>query len=260
MNSQEIKYEKYIVSFIDILGWGEIIKTKNAEEIYKIHKYFSMFLADVQELNSIRENAITLQFSDSMICMKKVKEEHQSGVLFDQINDLLRFQMELAGKNILIRGGITVGDLFIEKSTNTYFGPAWNQAYYLESEIAKQPRIIIDNDLIEDFNSHTSSYAAVHHMDYPEMEQEYINSMLTYDIDEGGSKVFFIDYIEGAVNGEADEEMIIPFLEKHRKYIIETLNSSDIQDCVRKKFEWLKSYYNKKILRLIDEFKYLLIQ
>jgi hypothetical protein len=55
---------------------------------------------------------------------------------------LKRIQIKLIGYEILLRGGIVVGKLLHEN--NIMFGPAFNQAYDLESKSALYPRIVID--------------------------------------------------------------------------------------------------------------------
>lgn len=54
-------------------------------------------------------------------------------------------------KGFLLRGGITIGPLYHENGI--VFGPALSEAYKLESEDAKYPRILASKELTEIFNS-----------------------------------------------------------------------------------------------------------
>lgn len=49
----------------------------------------------------------------------------------------------------LIRGAITKGNLIVNESLNTLLGPAVNETYILESQIAIYPRIIISDKIID---------------------------------------------------------------------------------------------------------------
>lgn len=62
--------------------------------------------------------------------------------LFYLLLDLVHLQLELASYDVLLRGGITIGDLYHDGSI--VYGSAMNEAYLLESKKAKYPRIIAD--------------------------------------------------------------------------------------------------------------------
>ena len=49
----------------------------------------------------------------------------------------------------LIRGAVTKGNLIVNESINTLLGPAVNETYILESQIAIYPRIVISDKLID---------------------------------------------------------------------------------------------------------------
>jgi hypothetical protein len=56
-------------------------------------------------------------------------------------------QLLSAYLEFFIRGGVTVGDIVHDE--HVVFGPALNRAYYLESQVADKPRIVLDPECLE---------------------------------------------------------------------------------------------------------------
>ena len=91
--------------------------------------------------------------SDSLVvATEKTKEDLQELVFI-----IGKIQYELFLKGILIRGGISFGKLYVNKSKNVIVGPGLINAYKLES-IAKFPRIIIDRKIIPEFFSSSTDF------------------------------------------------------------------------------------------------------
>lgn len=143
--------EKY-VAFIDILGYKD--------KIDKCEKQGD--LKDVALLNFIMNNnridamdeLITFVFSD---CMYIVGDELQKvlellACISVQLLGASKIEVSNSVKQTeinLIRGAITKGNLIVDESLNTLLGPAVNEAYLLESQIAIYPRIIISNKIVD---------------------------------------------------------------------------------------------------------------
>ncbi|MGH2612804.1 MAG: hypothetical protein ACRDFB_07115, partial [Rhabdochlamydiaceae bacterium] len=162
--------------------------------------------------------------------------EFQIGTLFYELLDLVHAQGELINHGILLRGGITIGDVYIDKQT--IFGPAFIAAYDIESKLANYPRIVISPELIREMKSN-SLLKASHH-DF-EQELEYIRGLAA----RGDDGIWFVDYC-GAVAREVDEpEYYVSFLENHKKLIVENGMSNRELTSVSAKYMWLANYHNK---------------
>jgi hypothetical protein len=61
------------------------------------------------------------------------------------------FQLSSAIKGYLLRGGVTIGDVIHDDEV--VFGPGLNRAYYLESKVAKMPRFVLDNEVINELGN-----------------------------------------------------------------------------------------------------------
>ena len=172
----EIKYKKAVVTFIDVLGFKEIVKTKSADEIYKILELFSSegesnfskmmheitneYHAKIPDVfNKMRGKLKTpptlkiIRFSDSIIRIRfeESTDEFFRDCVISEINDLSYIQRRLMKMGILIRGAVTIGDIHYDEKRNIGFGPGFIRAYELESQLALYPRIILDPSIDKDY-------------------------------------------------------------------------------------------------------------
>ncbi len=177
-------YENRIVAFIDILGFGALVEesSENADVAQKILSALtSMHPENLQKeaeatLNYDRIPADEVAAAEATLAMfnENVKKSYQIDISFfsDCIvlsalaNNVMSKQMllDIVGKfsirlwsenKLLLRGGLTVGKLY-HVNGGPVFGPAMNRAYYLESKLAKNPRILIDSDCVKELRRENS--------------------------------------------------------------------------------------------------------
>jgi len=174
-------YEKRVIAFIDLLGFGALVEKsasdpelpkkilsalislqpKNIEEEAYASIDYEMCppeeVAEVSEmlevmthnLKSMYPVTITY-FSDSLVLSAKSDDAIASQMILDL---LAKLTIKLwAEHSLLLRGGITEGDL-LHLENGPLFGPAMNRAYYLESKVAKYPRVLIDASCLEKYRS-----------------------------------------------------------------------------------------------------------
>lgn len=89
------------------------------------------------------------QFSDSFVLSCPSDNCGSCELLIETM--LLLIFMFYNRLSLLARGGLTIGPL-IHDPKGVVFGPALNEAYRLESEIAKYPRIIINIEKFKELN------------------------------------------------------------------------------------------------------------
>ncbi len=154
--------ERAVVTFIDILGFKNLVENKSENEMSEIlslfHKYntenpLDKYTSDnCISTEKLALNIKTIFFSDSVVRIRYASD-WEKGVLSDghymcmlekELLVLADIQSDLLKKGILIRGGTTIGDILYDEGTNQLFGKAMNRAYELESNIANYPRIVID--------------------------------------------------------------------------------------------------------------------
>lgn len=144
-------YQERAVAFVDILGFGNLVKRADQNS--------SLRTAIVDALRRIRSVAppqdsntdLRVQnFSDSLI-MSATGDANGFWHLALTL-DLLAFKLLDLG--LLVRGGVTFGG--IHHDDEIVFGVGVNEAYRLESLVAKYPRIIFSREAISRANSFTN--------------------------------------------------------------------------------------------------------
>lgn len=130
-------YENRILCFFDILGFGDIISNKKLEanEINQLFTDINLITQDYK-----RDDIQISHFSDSIVI--SILGTLQTGRQLDFVIEILSKLLEY---KLIARGAIVNGELI--HTANNIFGPALVRAAYLEKDIAKYPRIILDESL-----------------------------------------------------------------------------------------------------------------
>lgn len=133
-------------------------------------------------------------------------------------------QCSLFYKGIVIRGGISIGDLFIEG--NKIFGPALIRAYKLEKK-AIYPRIVVDKEIFDKKLNHKFKdfFSQLHFKQ--EADFYYLNYF---------SQIEVINKLEK--DGTIKQLALSSFIEPLVMVINRGILIDDIE--VRKKYEWLR--------------------
>lgn len=234
-------YEERIIAFIDILGFKNEIEKKtinsfsgneNEQESERIYDFISLLHKDFVNRNPIPKSTYCVtQFSDSLVISYSISEKAS---LFSIILSLLYLHMDAISHGLLIRGGVTSGKLMHDDKH--LFGPAMNEAYKIESEIAIFPRIVVNKELIE------IAYNNPNWSNTPEDEKKYIESLLQKDED----GFLYIDYFYSAceeIIGIHDYYGLPDYFNDITKIIDSNENTKDFK--IIQKYNWLKIQFNK---------------
>lgn len=245
-------YEKRIVAFVDILGFKTIIEDSVCDTNLR-----RKVLEATEIIHSRREGQIegtqVTTFSDSAVISYPL---NMRNALFYTIIDIIHLQLELGNKGIMLRGGIAIGDVYHDD--DIVFGPAMNEAYFLESKVAKFPRVVIRKETLEEGFVNTEGLSKY------EIETNWQDLMSlvkpnNYNDKENDENLFFIDLLrqDNELTDFGDE--YYEWLKSFRVAIVEGLNryskaSAEYQsmcvedrieaDKVFKKYRWLLNYWN----------------
>lgn len=195
--------EKY-VAFIDILGYKDKIDKCEKQGDLKAVALLN-FIMNNNRIDAMDE-LITFVFSD---CMYIVGDELQKvlellACISVQLLGASKIEVSNSVKQTeinLIRGAITKGNLIVDERLNTLLGPAVNEAYLLESQIAIYPRIIISNKIVdcemrEDFKEDRDGIKYFDFLQFLQENKEYPMSK-----DEVNRHITFLkEYIENSDN------------------------------------------------------------
>lgn len=229
-------YKQKFVLFIDILGFKKYIdSTVNKEEtdVLKTQSFYNLMKTlrhdlamdyekpesnwQIHKKNLFFKEAVITQFSDSIVISYEISKKNFKRLLQDANHIFLTGTYF----GFIFRGAITKGDIIHEN--DIVFGPAFIKAYQMESDVAIFPRIVIDNELIDD---------------YCDRNDKTIKNLVVQDED----MHFYLDIFAG----------LHERFQKHqskeiRLKDINTIISAGLDDpstSVRHKYLWLKEKYN----------------
>lgn len=221
----ENKYKMSVVAFIDILGFTEMIK-KSAESpndyarIWSALRVMKRWKKDYKKKYS--KTISTTMFSDSIVISNN--SDNIMNALKNIIEDVMYLQEDLLRHEILCRGGISIGKLYHSK--NKMFGPAFLEAYRLESEEAKYPRIVLSKSAVEKFikaNNNVNNNFSL----FNDIQNDYLQ------FDEENPDILYVDYLH-------------KFITKRNQQIEEFINNELEQqkgNNVISKYQWLMNYW-----------------
>ena len=197
-------------------------------------KKYSQGTADGPVVNPGEVECVT--FSDSVVRVCPIDAEQPLGSLFFELISLVHLQFELAHRGVFLRGGLTVGDVYVDKST--VFGPAMVRAYELESSFAIYPRIVVDPVVFKEYFSQVAMQGHPHDAN---VDFEYIDNLLECAEDQ----IYFVDYLRQG-KGEMDHpEEFQSYLKDHRERIASSLSEFSTLNRAKQKYLWLANYHNQ---------------
>jgi len=247
-SDKPFEYRPSIVSYFDILGMKTLLGDAGSDagkvaEILQTTRRFSRPDIDAEE-----EFGWTfVNFSDLVLrtvpILSEVNLKHRLGVVYYELSDLADIQVNLASKNVLIRGAVTLGDITVDR--DLVFGPALATAYLLESKRAIFPRIIVDQLVLQGLKK----LPVLRAHDYKQ-EMAYIRRLIRRDVDGN----WFVDYLRYALDNSDDYSQYGKFILHHRSLVLRQLSESGALDGRtregrnrRAKAAWLRSYHNRHV-------------
>ncbi len=138
---------------------------------------------DFSTSNAFDNNREITHFSDSIVISFKINKIETLQFI---INSILNTLVEILEYGIIVRGGVSMGKLIHEK--DIAFGPAFIEAYHLESKDAKYPRIIFSKELVQTydicrFDGLEQDFDGYYYLDYFNLQNfEYYGGNPTEDI------------------------------------------------------------------------------
>lgn len=228
-----VVYKPSYVTFLDILGFKQFVTEHSADEVAKV--------LDIVQENALYEDDIkkiidleSLVVSDAVIRGKGLEKNFGEAILQTELVSLVLIQIRLVYNGIFIRGGVAIGYAYI--SPGRFFGPAYQEAYELESKTADYPRIVLADDVVDTFDENETILGGSGHG----QAREELRQLITKRED----GVWFLDYLRASESECDDEYQFLAFIARHRDLIKANLSKFAACPSVLRKYEWLKSYHN----------------
>lgn len=247
-------YQECIVSFLDILGFRNLIEKLTAREIRQRLEIFRRFSRpDESEKpgkyygQGIFSDPGHEIVSDAVVRARPIRTEVRDGPLVLELIDLLHIQMQCVEHGIALRGAVVIDQLHLGPNLEgPLFGPGLVKAYEMETNEVIFPRICIEESAIELLKSDESLLKEGHTL---EIELDIIEDFVKTD----DSGLYYIDYLKGGLFVlDNDFAEFWNFLEKHKILIEAGLSSSSLPKH-RRKYVWLKNLHNSRIDLLIEQ-------
>lgn len=242
IENDNIELKPSFCILLDILGFSSEITDaaarKTANEHFKnFYKIFKNATEGIRldrkllpDIGTKHKSWFYKIFSDNIIIGYPFEKVHHEAMFGQLIFELVYFQLDMVLNGFFVRGGWSIGDLFIDDYI--VYGNSLIEAHKLEVE-SSYPRIILSKEVEELVKIHIKYYAS------KEIAPHY--SMLLKD--EKGN--YFVNYLIGLIN----DDDIIPTiyeaeLEKHKDIIISKIDKYHDNEKVYEKFLWLAEYHN----------------
>lgn len=236
-----MKYENRIVFFIDILGFRDLINYEvqaNHEDctaVGNILEYIRKFFEqDIKE--PVFQSQQISFFSDSVIISFREDEPDQIMIVFETIRLL---QINLIIRDVVLRGGAAYGPLYHDH--NLMFGPAFNAAYELETNLADVPRIICDKSLLLLNQGGKSKH------DF-EQDLPYLLHVVNLDKDD----LLYIDYFDKLESTLDTQEEHFQYLGKLKELIEKRMQHFASNVKILSKYIWMKDRYNEAVREIVQ--------
>jgi len=220
----EAQYHDSLVSYFDILGFRSAIEGCSPQEIQSVLIRMGSLSYNDKRLRVITRRGVST-FSDHVVrtvMLEGLSEMQQAEAVEVELSQIRLVQANLAGRGWLVRGGITQGPVFIDDEF--VFGPALVEAYELEHDMAKWPRIILHEKL-------RAKLVGDEH--------------LALQADDG---ILMLNYL--AAGDDVVER--VRFLELHAQIIKESLAKENRKD-VAEKLHWLMMFHNRIASDIAEE-------
>lgn len=144
----DLAYEDRLVAFLDLLGFSKMVLDRQDDDVEFVINLIPDMMKTHQG-NVLRDDLQVTTISDSIILSVKAEPDEILKDLFNVCVIVGRLQHELALNGYYMRGGISVGKMVHDSKRNLIVGPAYIQAYLLESKKCIVPRVIIGEEVVE---------------------------------------------------------------------------------------------------------------
>ena len=144
--------------------------------------------------------------------------------------DLGVFQLEMIKNGFFLRGAISVGDVYMDDIA--VFGNGFTEAYKGESELARDPRIVLTNSASELVKGHLNYYG--------ENSQAPQNLQLYKDSD----GQWFLNYLENILVAVYEMGPSFDELQQHKRAIEQKLSEFTTHPEIWNKYFWAANYHN----------------
>lgn len=224
-------YKKRIVAWLDILGIRAKIKNEkdyDAERIINIMSTLATYVKSSCDKLSLQGVLDYSQIADGFMIVADIEYADQICSILAEIQWKILINMKM-----LSRGAITAGNVSVSSQDNLIIGPAYVDAYAMESEYAIYARTIISNEFLNETK---------HYLSF-----EYIK--------EDSDKTAYIDYIGYIMNSQLIDSNRMKKILAQQGVIKELKNNYTIKSSTKlsilQKYGWTIALLDRNNIKII---------
>lgn len=235
------KTQLSVVVYLDILGFNQEIRVAHGHnESDDLLKRFidaiggwygsgGVMHDSYSAANDGRRDWEVKAFTDNVVLARPFRYDPEGeSELGSALSNISLFQTDLAHHGFFVRGGVAVGELYVDDSI--VFGIGLLDAYVAEQS-AVVPRIVLADSAVEYSHKHLTYYGSI--------KGTPRSRALLIDED----KRWIVNYL-ASVWPDRTEPPLFNWLEKHRDVVAEKLQTFANDSHVLSKYQWAAKYHN----------------
>jgi hypothetical protein len=223
-----------IVTFLDILGYRDQVRkafetNKGETLLLSLRKALDESYHHIKEEAGISRPWVVKGFTDNFVIGFPFfyDAESEMGYIF---SNLCAFQLMLVVHGFFIRGGLAIGDLYMDDEI--VFGKGLLEALETEKNLARDPRIVLSRTAIQYLDRHVKYYSRI------EVAPQYDHVLKDRD------GQVFINYLNLITEFEADYSVFLDEFKMHKKVVESRLKEYVSKPPIWDKYLWVANYHN----------------
>lgn len=238
VTGQEPSLIESVFVFMDILGYKDLIQQSSSDGsqeqvLRKLHVALSegrKYLEGEAQQPRSGKNLFALKaFTDNIVIGWPVHDSAEAK-FGSVLMDLGIFQLLMANEGFFIRGALAVAPAYVDEIA--VFGDALTETYIGESQLARDPRIILTRSAIEATKQHLN------------LHREPSKAPSARDILKDSDGQWFLNYLESVLIAEHEYGPYFDELMQHKKNVEQKLEEHYTNPPVWSKYTWVASYHN----------------
>ena len=227
-----------VVAFLDILGFQHFLteaikRRRERKSLSKLQTAFDKSIHWLQPRhNSFLERDLyaVRMFTDNILIGFPIDERGSEGPLGSTLFKVALFQLEMVLSGFFVRGALTIGNLYMGQIV---YGKGLLEAYRIEKELARDPRIVLGKSAYADFAKHITYYGK------PKTSPQYSEWLRDPD------GQIFLNYLNIFFNAiEYDVPEMSKVLETHKLQLETKLEEYRPCPGLWSKYSWVAQYHN----------------
>jgi hypothetical protein len=218
-------------AFLDVLGFSDRMRAsyKENDGDALLQDFHSILNKSIERFKETTNDSMLYfkSFTDNVLLAHPRFSKDMEAEFGFILWSILEYQFEMALKGFFIRGGLSVGPLFVDE--NSVYGEALLEAYHLESKVATNPIVVLSDATMKLVDLHVKYYGD----GAPQMRH----------VLKGADGRYFLNYLSECII-DGSEELNVKALRLHKQQIEKSLKQYIHMPTVFAKFSWLAQYHN----------------